>query len=261
MIWSCSHTTSRATWSQAPFTCRSKAGETLEAVGTDYVFDLDIRDYNLWMLEEMPVILILFAASQRRAYWLWIQKYFSKDAARQPKKGAKTVRVRVPQRRPVTGKAIAAWRTQAASTATSEKRGVVTTTELTYGQLDRVLRSLGFSSRLVQGKPPARHYEHKKTGAFITLPPLPEQRHVFEHHLVTVRETLEVSASPIQRPSLRESTRQDEFAGRIVTARRLEPRGPSVVESQGLHYEGITDVVADHCWDTGPLYSNDVALR
>jgi hypothetical protein len=55
-----------------------KASETLEAVGVDYVFDLDIRDYNLWRLEEVPVILILFAASRRRAYWLWVQNYFRK---------------------------------------------------------------------------------------------------------------------------------------------------------------------------------------
>ena len=34
-------------------------------------------------------------------------------------------------------------------------------TEVTYGQLDRALRSLGFSSRLVKGEPPARIYEHK----------------------------------------------------------------------------------------------------
>lgn len=74
-----------------------KAGETLEAVGPDYVFDLDVRDYNPWMLEEMPVLLILFTASRRRAYWLCVQKYFGKDAARRPKKGAKSVRVRVPQ--------------------------------------------------------------------------------------------------------------------------------------------------------------------
>ena len=67
----------------------------------------------------------------------------------------------------------------------------MTTTELTYGPLDRVLRSLGFSSRLTQGKPPARHYEHTETGAFITLPPFPENDRVFEHHLVTVRETLD----------------------------------------------------------------------
>ncbi len=67
----------------------------------------------------------------------------------------------------------------------------MTTTEVTYGQLDRVLRSLGFSSRLVQGKPPARHYEHKETGAFITVPPFPESDRVLEHHLVTVRVTLD----------------------------------------------------------------------
>jgi len=67
----------------------------------------------------------------------------------------------------------------------------VTTTEVTYGQLDKVLRSLGFSSHLVQGKPPARHYEHKETGAFITLPPFPESDRVLEHHLVTVRVTLD----------------------------------------------------------------------
>lgn len=87
-----------------------KASETLEMVGIDYVFDLDIRDYNLWRIEETPVILILFAASRRRAYWLWVQNYFSKDAFPQPKKGAKSVRVRVPQRQPVTRKAVAVWR-------------------------------------------------------------------------------------------------------------------------------------------------------
>jgi hypothetical protein len=87
-----------------------KASETLETVGVDYVFDLDIRDYNLWRSEEVPVILILFAASRRRAYWLWVQSYFRKGAIRQPKKGAKSVRVRVPQRQPVTRKAVAVWR-------------------------------------------------------------------------------------------------------------------------------------------------------
>lgn len=87
-----------------------KAREILETVGINYVFDLDIRDYNLWRREEVPVILILFAASSRRAYWLWVQNYFSKGAFGQPKKGAKSVRVRVPQRQPVTPKAVTAWR-------------------------------------------------------------------------------------------------------------------------------------------------------
>src|SRR5438132_10538066 len=39
-----------------------KAAESLQAVGSDYVFDVDIRDYDLWTREEMPVVLILFDA-------------------------------------------------------------------------------------------------------------------------------------------------------------------------------------------------------
>ena len=67
----------------------------------------------------------------------------------------------------------------------------MTTTDVTYGQLDRVLRSLGFSSRLAPGHPPARHYQHKETGAFITVPPFAESDPVLKHHLVTVRVTLD----------------------------------------------------------------------
>src|ERR1700688_1495086 len=63
-----------------------KAAESLQAVGSYYVFDLDIRDYNLWMLERMPVILILFDASRKRAYWLSVQSYFSEELARRPRK-------------------------------------------------------------------------------------------------------------------------------------------------------------------------------
>jgi hypothetical protein len=84
-----------------------KAAETLQAVDSDYVFDLDVRDYNLWTRETMPVILILFDASRRRAYWLDVQGYFQEDVARRPKFGAKTVRVRVPIRQVVNRRAIA----------------------------------------------------------------------------------------------------------------------------------------------------------
>src|ERR1700694_1630180 len=51
-----------------------KAAEELQRSGADYVFDLNIRDYNLWMLEELPVVLILFDASRRRAYWFPVQE-------------------------------------------------------------------------------------------------------------------------------------------------------------------------------------------
>src|SRR6266853_2260927 len=43
-----------------------KAAVSLPSIGADYVFDLDIRDDNLWMAEELPVILILYDATRRR---------------------------------------------------------------------------------------------------------------------------------------------------------------------------------------------------
>ena len=87
-----------------------KAAEKLPRVGSDHVFDLDIRDYNLWMLEEMPVILILYDATRRRAYWLPIQRYFHENDARRPRKGAKRVRVRVHSRRILSRQSIAEMR-------------------------------------------------------------------------------------------------------------------------------------------------------
>lgn len=87
-----------------------KATESVQIVGSDRVFDVDIRDYNLWIMEEMPVILILFDASRRRAYWLHVQGYFREEATHQPKRGAKTVRVRIPKRQVVSRRAIARMR-------------------------------------------------------------------------------------------------------------------------------------------------------
>jgi hypothetical protein len=87
-----------------------KASETLTQSGSDYVYDLDIRDYNLWMVEGSPVFLVLFDATHRRAYWLHVQPYFRKDASRQPKKGARTVRVNVPRRQAISHRAVAIMR-------------------------------------------------------------------------------------------------------------------------------------------------------
>ncbi len=64
-------------------------------------------------------------------------------------------------------------------------------TDVTYGQLDRVLRSLGFTCREVDGDPPARVYDHKQTGASIMVPPYPDEDRVLEWHLVTARVMLD----------------------------------------------------------------------
>jgi hypothetical protein len=64
-------------------------------------------------------------------------------------------------------------------------------TDVTYGQLDKVLRSLGFSCRELNKKPPVRLYEHKETGAEISMPPFPMEERVYEHHLVTAKVMLD----------------------------------------------------------------------
>jgi len=60
-------------------------------------------------------------------------------------------------------------------------------TEFTYGQLDKALRSLGFSCHLEKGEPPARRYVHEETGALVTTPPFPLTDFVLEHHLLIAR--------------------------------------------------------------------------
>jgi hypothetical protein len=52
--------------------------------------------YNLWIRARMPVFLIQYDAQQKKAYWLYIQAYFTDDASRKPKGGAKTLTVRIP---------------------------------------------------------------------------------------------------------------------------------------------------------------------
>lgn len=79
-----------------------KASEALTRSGANFAFDLDVRDYNLWRSEQLPVILVLFEAGTRRAYWVHVQRYFA-DGAKRPRKQAKTVRVLV-ERRQVFGR-------------------------------------------------------------------------------------------------------------------------------------------------------------
>jgi hypothetical protein len=64
-------------------------------------------------------------------------------------------------------------------------------TDVTYGRLDRVLRTLGFSCRVVTEEPETRVYEHKESGAWIMLPRLPEDELVLDYHLAGVRTTLD----------------------------------------------------------------------
>lgn len=64
-------------------------------------------------------------------------------------------------------------------------------TDVTYRQLDKVLRSLGFSHRPAKHDPPGHIYEHKASGAVIMLPELAESDTLFEYQLAAVRTELD----------------------------------------------------------------------
>jgi hypothetical protein len=64
-------------------------------------------------------------------------------------------------------------------------------TAVTYGKLDRVLRSLGFSRRMVHAQMPEVRYEHVETGAFITVPRFPDSNPVMLKHLIVAKVMLD----------------------------------------------------------------------
>ena len=88
-----------------------KSSDNFVASGGQIPFDMDIRDYNLWRDEVMPVILILFHAIARKAYWLPIQHYFRENPTCRPRTGAKTIRVHVSQRLSVNRRTVRQIRT------------------------------------------------------------------------------------------------------------------------------------------------------
>ena len=61
--------------------------------------------------------------------------------------------------------------------------------DVTYGQLDTMLRGLGFAVRVVE--PNNWEYRHAETGAVIFLPVLPSDQPVLPRHRVAVRSVLE----------------------------------------------------------------------
>jgi hypothetical protein len=56
------------------------------------------------------VMLVLFDASRRRGHWLHVQPYFRQQQTRQPRQGARTVRVHVPKHQALNRRAVATMR-------------------------------------------------------------------------------------------------------------------------------------------------------
>jgi hypothetical protein len=68
---------------------------------------------------------------------------------------------------------------------------LVPKTDVTYGQLDKVLRSFGFTRHVFERNGKGVRYEHEQTGAQILLPWFPAKDHVLDYHLAAVRGTLD----------------------------------------------------------------------
>jgi len=78
-----------------------KATDNLLRTPRGIAVTVDVRDYELWTNELMPVFLVIYDGISRKAYWLDVQSYFPADPARRPRPGAKTVRVFVPEKNKV----------------------------------------------------------------------------------------------------------------------------------------------------------------
>lgn len=65
-------------------------------------------------------------------------------------------------------------------------------TKVTYGQMDKVLSSLGFSVRVVTLDNKLRVYEHEQTGARLPLAYYPDSSPVLPHHMAALEGTLRV---------------------------------------------------------------------
>ncbi len=61
--------------------------------------------------------------------------------------------------------------------------------DVTYGQIDEVLRGLGFSRTDFEKDGKGVRYDHKEAGAIIVLPRFPAKDRVYLHHLSLVRTT------------------------------------------------------------------------
>ena len=62
--------------------------------------------------------------------------------------------------------------------------------DVTYGKLDKVLRTLAFSCRTANLQTEAFVYEHPRTGAVIILPAVAERKKALPQHIAAVQATL-----------------------------------------------------------------------
>lgn len=75
-----------------------KATEQLKVARDGSIsFRLNIADVNRWLIESMPVLLVLYEAATKRAYWLYVQRYFQSASSPWIRTGAISITVHIPK--------------------------------------------------------------------------------------------------------------------------------------------------------------------
>jgi hypothetical protein len=67
-----------------------------------FKFRIGMADLNNWLDEPMPVFLIVYDATRRTAYWLYVQNYFQQQPKFLAKKHRNSITVQIPARNRVT---------------------------------------------------------------------------------------------------------------------------------------------------------------
>lgn len=73
-------------------------------------FSISKSDIDLWQDEPFPAYLVVFDATERKAYWLYLQQYFEANGIRAGNIKGKSLTLKIPAKRIVNLAAIRRWR-------------------------------------------------------------------------------------------------------------------------------------------------------
>ena len=71
------------------------ASDLFDADGV-HTFPLQMKHYNQWTKEPLPVFVILYHAPTSKAYWQYLQGHVASGNAPRPKPGAKSIGLKIP---------------------------------------------------------------------------------------------------------------------------------------------------------------------
>jgi hypothetical protein len=151
---------------------------------------VSIKDLNLWIKEHKPVFIILYDASRKVAFWLYVQAYYEKHKHEINFK-QKTITLRVATSDILTENTIRNKETikQIFSNNSTERRNIMSN-RLTYAKLKKILINLGFTDIITYKNNHAVVFKNSANDSMIILPLLSPRAFVSQMHLSAVRRIL-----------------------------------------------------------------------